>query len=117
MSSPITPIEDLLGPITDTLPADSNTEDIATFVSEMAADGTPLTLAASRGAPPPDLLEQIAAAAQFEERLREGGHHLRFHLDAQGERPRIELHDLDGNFLRTVSTTEAFELSAGEPLD
>ena len=116
MTSPITPIEDLLGPITDTLPADSNTEDIATFVSEMAADGTPLTLAASRGTPPPELLEQIAAAAHFEERLREGGHHLRFHAETPGERPRIELHDSDGNLVRALSTTEAFELAAGGPL-
>jgi hypothetical protein len=117
MSSPIMPIEDLLGPTTDTPTADSNTEDIATFVSEMATDPNPLLLAASRGGPPQDLLEQIAAAAGFEERLREGGHHLRFHTEAHGTPPRIELHDRDGNAVRTLSTAEALELAAGVPLD
>ncbi len=120
MSSPIMPIEDLLGPTADIpiIPiADSNTEDIATFVSEMATDPNPLMLAASRGGPPQELLEQIAAAAGFEERLREGGHHLRFHTQAYGGAPRIELHDRDGNAVRTLSITEAFELAAGAPRD
>jgi hypothetical protein len=117
MSSPIMPIEDLLGPTTDTPTADSSTEDVATFVSEIATDPNPLTLAASRGGPSPELLEQIAAAACFEERLREGGHHLRFHTGAHGGPPRIELHDRDGNAVRTLSTAEAFGLSAGAPLD
>jgi hypothetical protein len=93
------------------------TEDIATFVSEMATDPNPLTLAASRGGPPQELLEQIAAATCFEARLREGGHHLRFHTEAHGGPPRIELHDRDGNAVRALSTTEAFELAAGAPLD
>lgn len=117
MSSPIMPIEDLLGPTTDIPPADSNTEDIATFVSEMATDPSPLTLAASRGAPPQELLEQITAAACFDERLREGGHHVRFHSQAHDGRPRIELHDREGNTVRVLSTVEAFELAAGAPLD
>jgi predicted deacetylase len=117
MSSPIMPIEDLLGPTTDTPIADSNTEDIATFVSEMATDPNPLMLAASRGGPPQDLLEQIAAAAWFEERLREGGHHLRFHAEAHGAPLRIELHDRDGNAVRALSTAEALELAAGVPLE
>lgn len=117
MSSPIMPIEDLLGPTTDIPTADSRIEDIATFVSEMATDPNPLALAASRGTPPPELLEQIAAAACFEERLREGGHHLRFCAEAHGGPPRIELHDRDGNAVRLLTTAEAFELAAGAPLD
>ncbi|MGH2863630.1 MAG: hypothetical protein ACRDJX_00105 [Solirubrobacteraceae bacterium] len=111
------PIEDLLGPTADTPLADSNAENIATFVATMATDPDPLTLAASRGAPPQDLLERIAAAACFEEQLREGGHHLRFCSQEPVGRPRIELHDRDGNTVRILSTAEAFELAAGAPLD
>jgi hypothetical protein len=63
------PIEDLLGPTTDTPIADSSTEDIATFVSEMATDPNPLMLAASRGGPPQELLVEafeLAAGATLD---------------------------------------------------
>jgi hypothetical protein len=48
--------------------------------------------------------------------MREKGHHLRFLADASGGRTRIELHDQEGNLLRSLSTVEAFELAAGQAL-
>lgn len=116
MSSPILPITDLLGRPTDTPQATSTAEDIGVIVSALSAEEYPLPLIASRGGPPPELLEQIAIAGAIEEQLRESGRQLRFSLLTNGERTRIELVDRDGNAMRSLSTTEALEVAAGKPL-
>lgn len=116
MSSPILPITDLTGRPTDTPQSSTSAEDIGGIVSALSVGEFPQTLIASRGGPPPELLEQIAVAGAIEEQLRESGQHLRFSLAATGERTRIELIDQDGNAMRSLSTAEALELAAGKPL-
>jgi hypothetical protein len=116
MSSPILPITDFSGCTTDTPHVPTGAEDIGVVVSALSADEYPLTLIASRGGPPPELLEQIAVAGAIEEQLRESGRQLRFSLDVDGERTRIELVDCDGNAMRRLSTAEALEVAAGKPL-
>jgi hypothetical protein len=113
MSSPIMPIQ---GPadLSTATPADgSDAADFGTFVSELASSEAMLAPVASRGAPPQEVLDQIAAAGRIHERLRENGQHLRFIAAAPGGPTRIEIHDSEGNVVRTLSTTEAFELAAG----
>ncbi len=116
MSSPILPIHRPSRPSSITPSAGANAEDIGAFVSELAAGKATLTLAASRGGPPLEVLDQIAAAGRIEEQLRASGHQLRFSPAAPGERTRIEIHDREGNAVRTLSTAEALELAAGKPL-
>jgi hypothetical protein len=116
MSSPILPITDLTGCRTDVPHVVTNAEDLGGIVSALSAGEFPPTLIASRGGPPPELLEQIAVAGAIEEQLRESGYQLRFSLAANGERTRIELVDRDGNAMRSLSTAEALEIAAGKPL-
>jgi hypothetical protein len=116
MSSPILPITDISGCPTDTPQVPTVAEDIGVVVSTLSAREYPLTLIASRGGPPPELLEQIAVAGAIEEQLRESGRQLRFSLQVNGERTRIELVDCDGNVMRRLSTAEALEVAAGKPL-
>jgi hypothetical protein len=116
MSSPILPIEDYSATSQDESSATSTTEDIAAFVSGLAEEQIPLPVAARRGGPPLEVLAQIAGAGRIHARMREKGHHLRFLADASGGRTRIELHDHEGNLLRSLSTVEAFELAAGQAL-
>jgi hypothetical protein len=117
MSSPILPI-DIEGPFGPprVTPSVGSAEDIGAFVSELTAGETTLSLAASRGGPPPEVLDQIAAAGRVDERLREDGHQLRFTPAEPGGRTRIELCDREGNAVRTLSTAEALEMAAGKPL-
>jgi hypothetical protein len=115
MSSPLLPITDVTGRPTDTPHAAAGAEDIGAIVSALSEE-LPLALIASRGGPPPELLEQIAVASTIEEQLRESGYQLRFSRVANGERTRIELVDRDGNAMRRLSTAEALDVAAGEPL-
>jgi len=117
MSSPILPIEDYPAMSQDAPYATSTTEDISAFVSELAEQQTPLAVAARRGGPPIEVLAEIAAAGRIHAQLRETGQHLRFLPGSSGERTRIEIHDPEGNLLRSLSTVEAFELAAGKALD
>lgn len=117
MSSPILPIRGLSGLPTDMPSVATSTEEIDALVSEMAASKPPLGVIASRGGPPPELLEQIAAAGEIEEQLRSSGHRLRFSSESSGQRPLIEVCDCDGNAVRTLSTAEALDIAAGKPLD
>ncbi|MGO9321047.1 MAG: hypothetical protein ACLQBY_09635 [Solirubrobacteraceae bacterium] len=116
MSSPILPIKGPPDLSRATPSAGSGAADISAFVSELATNEATLTAVASRGVPPPEVFDQIAAAARYHEQLREDGHQLRFFAGAPGEQTRIEIHDGDGNAVRTLSTAEALELAAGKSL-
>ncbi len=113
MSSPILPTTGPPGPSTVTPPA-RGAGDIAAFVAELAASDGALALDASRGGPPPEVLEQIAAAGAIHERLGESGLQLRFSPATSGG-TTIGIHDSAGDLVRTLSVTEAVELAAGKP--
>jgi hypothetical protein len=116
MNSPIMPTTGPPELSIVTSSAGSDAADVSTFVSELAASEATFTPIASRGAPPPQVLDEIAAAGKLHEQLYESGHHLRFFAAAEGARARLEIHDGDGNLVRTASMTEAVELAAGRSL-
>lgn len=82
-------------------------------IHQFASGVDTLHVDATFGGPPPEVFEQIAAAASFAEELRENGYHVRFFSHSGGQAPRIELHDADGQAVSVLSTAEAFELTAG----
>jgi hypothetical protein len=91
--------------------------DVGAFIDQLAAGVSALTIEAGPSGPPPEVLDQIAAAGKIGEQLREVGHELRFFTPTDGGRVRIEIHDRDGNVLGTVSPAAALELAAGSPLN
>jgi hypothetical protein len=116
MNSPILPTTgppDLSG---STSIAATDAADVSELASELAASEATLAPVARRGAPPQQVLDQIAAAGRIHERLRDSGQHLRFFAAAAGERARIELHDVHGGLVRILSAAEAIELAAGRRL-
>jgi hypothetical protein len=112
MSSPIMPIRDpsgLRGPSASaSTPADGGA-----FSTALAAAERLPAIEASRGGPPPELLDQIAAADARHEQLRASGSELRFSADEQSGRVTIELRNSEADTTRTISTAEAFEIAAG----
>jgi hypothetical protein len=115
MSSPTQPIDGPLGQATLTPSAPSSVDDVGAFLSELAASADSLSIDASRGGPPPEVLDQIAAAGRIEEQLRESGQQLRFCAATPTEQVRVELHDSQRNVVRPLSIAEALELAAGRP--
>ncbi len=113
MNSPILPTEGPLDLSRSTSCADSDMTDVTELVSELTAREATLAPVASRGTPPPQLLDQIAAAGRVHEQLCDRGQHLRFFAAAAGERARIEIHDGEGAVVRSLSAAEAIELAGG----
>ncbi len=116
MNSPIMPTE---GPLelADAAPsAGSDADDLTTLVSELTVSEATFVPLASRGTPPPQVLDQMGAAGAIHDQLRDRGRHVRFFAGAPGEHARLEIRDDDGNLMRIVSMTEAVELAAGRRL-
>ncbi len=113
MSSPIMPAQGPTGPSTAPPPTSHLPGDTGAFVSELAASEASLALGASRGGPPAEVLDQVAAAAAIADRLRQDGHRLQFLEAGAGQPARLEIEDLQTNSVRTLSAAEAAELAAG----
>ncbi len=113
MSSPIMPIRDPRAPSEHTPNAAGGARDLSAFVAQLAASERSLTVEDTRSGPPPEVLEQMSAAAQIDERMRQEGREVRFSFSEAG---RVEFELRDGRDVRALSATEVFDLAAGKPL-
>jgi len=111
MNSPSLPLP---GPYDPSTPAGSAVEvDVndSAFVLEREALPTP-RIEASRGGPPVELMQEVAAAGAIAEQLAASGYEMRFFLGEAGARVSIEIHDRDGNSLCTLAAAEAVQMAA-----
>jgi hypothetical protein len=129
MTSQILPFSGALTPpgsSPNTLSMGDITNDPATFEAELAASDRVLAHEAGGavagaegvvdgGVPPPEVLDQIAAAGRISRQLRESGHELRF-SEGRGGRVTVELSDREGNTVKSMSVSEALEIAAGKPV-
>lgn len=67
--------------------------------------------------PPPEVLEQMASAAERYDELTAQGREMRFARDEQSGRTRIELRDREGHLMKMLSPAEALDVAAGGPLN
>jgi flagellar protein FlaG len=67
--------------------------------------------------PPEDLKAEIARASQRVDELKADGHQLHFAYDEGAGRVVVQVHDLDGNVLRTIPPSKALQVAAGDSLD
>lgn len=63
---------------------------------------------------PPEVRDEVQAAARCADQLHRLGRQLRFEQDDESGRIRIEVRDLDGNVLRTVPPAELFDFASGK---
>jgi hypothetical protein len=82
-----------------------------------AAAQSAVSLQTLPSSPPPEVLEQMAGAAQRYDELSAQGRELRFARDEQSGRTRIEVRDRSGRLVKTLSPTQALDIAAGGPLD
>jgi hypothetical protein len=115
MHSPILPVRGLSDPSTAGSFA-GGAAGVDDLLAELNAGEGALSLAVARIGPPLEVLEQIAAAGEAEQRLRAEGQQVRFVAPAPGERAHVEIQDADGAVMQTLSLTEAMALAAGRQL-
>jgi flagellar protein FlaG len=67
--------------------------------------------------PPQEVLDAMDAASRAYQKLRAQGRELRFAQDADTGRLTIEVHDLDGNLLRTIPPSKLLDVATRGGLD
>jgi len=115
MSSPIVPIQGPSGPPESMSSARALPADMGMFIAELTASSRALEVEADDAGPPPEVMDQIAAAGRISRQLGESGHELRF-SEGSGGRVTVELADSEGNAVRTMKVSEALQIAAGKPL-
>jgi hypothetical protein len=116
MSSPIAPLQNPAGgaPVRTSTAADRPGVSTASFATALNSS---VALDAIPSSPPPEILDQMASAAQTYERLSSQGRELRFAREEPSGRMTIEVRDRRGNVLRRLSPAQALEVAAGAPLE
>ncbi|MBX5470335.1 MAG: flagellar protein FlaG [Thermoleophilaceae bacterium] len=79
--------------------------------------GDAVQLDAIPASPPPEVLQQVDAAAEAVERLRRQGRELRFHVDPEHGRVQIEVRDLEGHVIRRIPPSKALDIATGGSLE
>jgi hypothetical protein len=111
MSSPMLPISGPFGP-SDLTPPGAGDASPASFTADLdRAHGRPPSIGAARIGPPPEVLEEMAGAAERFDELRRAGYEVTF-VGSQGHGTSIELRDPRGD-VRLLSISEAVEIAAG----
>jgi hypothetical protein len=87
--------------------------DLARTHAPAATDRVELSLPAS---PPPEILDEIGAAADRVDALAALDRELHFRTDEESGRVIIEVRDFEGNVIRTIPPTEALDVLAGGSL-
>jgi hypothetical protein len=82
-----------------------------------ASQSPAVSLQTLPSSPPPEVLDQMASAAQRYDELTAQGRELRFARDEQSGRTRIEVRDRGGHLVKTLSPSQALDVAAGGPLD
>ena len=67
--------------------------------------------------PPEQLRDEMAAAAQRVDQLRDQGRELHFERDHETGRVVVQVLDLNGNVLRTIPPSQMLDVLAGAPLE
>ncbi len=118
MTSPIVPFGGAPTPPGSSLssgPMGDLLADPDAFRAELSASDRLLAREADAGSPPPEVLEQVAAAGRISRELRETGHEVRFSAGREG-RVQVELVDREGKTVKSMSVLEALEIATGTPL-
>jgi hypothetical protein len=98
-------------PMTDPGPS------VAAFASELARDEQTSAIEVSRATPPQEVLEQMVEADLIGQSMREDGREIAFTSSAGERLQAIELRELDGEMIRTITATEAVEIAVGGPIE
>ena len=67
--------------------------------------------------PPPEVAKAMAVASDAYDQLSATGHQIHFDFDRTGGGFAVELQDLNGNPLSTLSGSEALQIAGGESLN
>jgi len=66
--------------------------------------------------PPPEVLDEVAAARDRAAELAAANRELHFSMDEASGRVIVQVRDLEGNVIRTIPPSEALSVMSGQPI-
>lgn len=109
-----------VSPVAVSAPAQQAQTQTAAAAQEAAATDVPETeaavsvqLATLPPSPPPEVRHAIAVASDSYDRLHDSGRQLSFSLDDGSGALTVELQDLSGNHISTLSVSDALRIAGG----
>lgn len=93
--------------------ADFSATFAAASASAPAGDVAVISLPPS---PPPELMDEVAAARDRAAELAASNRELHFSTDEASGRVIVQVRDLEGNVIRTIPPSEALAIMSGEPV-
>ena len=91
----------------------------ASFVTQLARAGAPagdVAVISLPPSPPPEVLDEVAAARDRAAELAAANRELHFRKDEATGRVIVQVRDLAGNVIRTIPPSEALAVMSGEPV-
>jgi hypothetical protein len=91
----------------------------ADFAATLAAVGVPkgdVAVISLPPSPPPELLDEVAAARDRVAELAADNRELHFSTDEETGRVIVQVRDLEGNVIRTIPPSDALQVMAGAPI-
>ena len=88
----------------------------ANFATHLARASAPEGDVAVISSPPPEVLDEVAAARDRAAELAASNRELHFRKDEATGRVIVQVRDLAGNVIRTIPPSEALAVMAGEPV-
>jgi uncharacterized FlaG/YvyC family protein len=88
----------------------------AVHAGDASANGEAVKLDTIPASPPPEVMQAVSKAAEVHQQLRASGWELRFSIHDTTGKVSVEVHDLRGNVVRTLTPGEALAVAEGAPL-
>jgi hypothetical protein len=91
----------------------------ADFSATLARAGAPagdVAVISLPPSPPPEVLDEVAAARDRAAELAANNRELHFSVDDESNRVIVQVRDLAGNVIRTIPPSEALAVMSGEPV-
>jgi FlaG protein len=110
-----------LPPVTPGVPprrpvAPAPTADFALTLADAGAPRGDVAVISLPPSPPPELLDEVAAARDRAAELAANNRELHFSTDEETGRVIVQVRDLEGNVIRTIPPSHALQVVAGAPI-
>ena len=116
MSFEIGPLPPVTPGVAARRPVPAATADFSVQLARASAPKGDIAVISLPPSPPPEVLDEVAAARDRAAELAANNRELHFSTDESTGRVIVQVRDLQGNVIRTIPPSEALDVMSGRPL-
>jgi hypothetical protein len=116
MSFEIGPLPPVVPGVAPRRTAPAPTADFAVTLARASAPTGDVAVISLPPSPPPEVMDEVAAARDRAAELAANTRELHFSTDEETGRIIVQVRDLEGNVIRTIPPSHALQVMSGEPI-